>query len=213
MRGAVIPATVLFIGLLGSFVAEYWSVLLAVAVVVALGVVLIVKYNRGGRGAWRRRDSGCEEENEEKHEIRHGTAVHEYENDKVHGELRSQASLKTKMVEREVRADGNFLLQPKHVRRKYGKANDPWYDGPKHKVRRESGSRSNERRLGQLDVELPATTPWHSVKSDVYHNHASCRKGSKIRPEHIRLGTGGRNLCVHCAVLSGIVGGKGRNPA
>ena len=212
MRGPLLPATILFIVLLGSFVVEYWPMLLAVAVVVALGVVVIVKYTGGGREAWRRQDSGRGAKNDENHEICGGTAVHEYESGKEHGELTSLDSLGTKMVEREVRAGGSFVLQPKHVRRKGGKPNDPWYDGPSHKVRRVSSSGSNETRLGQLDVELPATSPWHSVKSDVYHNHVSCRKGSKIRPEYTRPGTGGRNLCVHCAVLSGIVGGKGHNP-
>ena len=197
-------------GLLGSFVAEYWSVLLAV--VVALGVLLIVNIKGGGRGAWRRQDSGRGAKNDENRETTREAAVHESESGKVHREQRSQASLGTKLVEREVRAGGSFVLQPKHVRREYGKANDPWYDGSSHKVRRVTGSGSNEMRLGRLNVELPATSPWHSVKSDVYHNHVSCRKGGKIHPEHKRLGTGGRNLCVHCAVLSGIVGGKGRNP-
>ena len=212
MRGPLLPATILFIGLLGSFAAEYWSVLLAVAVIVALGVLVIFKYTGGGRGAWRRQDSGCGAKNDESHERRGGTAVYEYKSDNEHRELTSLDSLGTKIVEREVRAGGSFVLQPKHVRRKYGKANDPWYDGPSHKVRRISGSGSEETSLGQLNVNLPATSPWHSIKGDVYHNHVSCRKGSKIRPEHIRPGTGDRNLCVHCAVLGGIVGGKGRDP-
>ena len=213
MRGPLLPATILFMVLLGSFVAEYWSVLLAVAAVVAFGVVVIVKYKEGGRGAWRRQESGRGAKNDENRQTTRGIAVHQSESDKVHLEPQLQTSLGTNMVEREVRTGGSFVLQPKHVRREYGKANDPWYDGPSQKVRRASGSGSNEMRFDQLDVELPATSSWHSVKSDVYHNHVSCRKGSKIRPEHIRPGTGGRNLCVHCAVLSGVVGGKGRNPS
>ena len=211
MRGPLLPATVLFIAMLASFVAELWPLLLALAGIAALGGIVIPRFFRSGGGTRQRVRSHSRRKNGQ---IRRRTSARKrHESDKGHREQRPRNPRGTEMVVGDFQAGRKFVLQPKHVRRKSGRANDPWYDGPRHREQRVSRSESAGRAPALLEVVSSATAPWHSVNSDVYHNNASCRKGSKIRPEYIRSGEGGRNLCANCAVLSGFVGGKRRNPA
>ena len=44
MRGLLLPATVLFIAMLASFVAEYWPLLLALAGIAALGGIAMPRF-------------------------------------------------------------------------------------------------------------------------------------------------------------------------
>lgn len=46
--------------------------------------------------------------------------------------------------------------------------------------------------------------PWHSINSDddVYHNNSKCNLGRGIRPERLKYGTGGRQLCQRCRALN-----------
>ena len=210
MRGLLLPATVLFIAMLASFVAEYWPLLLALAGIAAVGGIAMPRIFRSGGGARQRESSHSRGKNDQIR--RRTTARKRRESGKGHREQRPRNPRGTEMLVGDFQAGRNFVLQPKHVRRKSGRANDPWYDGPRHREHRVSRSESAGRAPALLEVVSSATTPWHSVKSDVYHNNVSCRKGSKIRPEYIRSGEGGRKLCAHCAVLSGFVGGRRRNP-
>ena len=210
MRGLLLPATVLFIAMLASFVAEYWPLLLALAGIVALGGMVMPRIFRGGGGAQQRESSHSRGKNDQIR--RRMTTRKRHKSGKGHREERTGYSRGTEMLVGDFQAGRNFVLQPKHVRRKSGRANDPWYDGPRHRVHQDSRSESADGAPALLEVGSSATTPWHSVNSDVYHNNVSCRKGSKIRPEYIRSGEGGRKLCAHCAVLSGFVGGRRRSP-
>lgn len=45
-------------------------------------------------------------------------------------------------------------------------------------------------------------SPWHSIKTDVYHNNTNCNTGNNIEKENIRQGTGNKRLCKECAGLS-----------
>ena len=47
--------------------------------------------------------------------------------------------------------------------------------------------------------EIP---PWHSVKSDVYHNNISCSTADAIVKENLREGTGSKPLCSECERLN-----------
>lgn len=49
---------------------------------------------------------------------------------------------------------------------------------------------------------MPRTSPWHSIKSDVHHNHTHCNTGNNIESENRREGTGGKPLCSECAELN-----------
>ena len=49
---------------------------------------------------------------------------------------------------------------------------------------------------------MPYKSPWHSVKSNVYHNNSDCNTGNNIEKENIRQGTGGHPLCIECKGLN-----------
>ena len=51
-------------------------------------------------------------------------------------------------------------------------------------------------------IKIPKVAPWHSVKSDVYHNHTDCNTGNNIEVENRQQGKGGKKLCGECAKLS-----------
>lgn len=44
-------------------------------------------------------------------------------------------------------------------------------------------------------------SPWHSVKSDVYHDNTNCNTGNNIERENRREGTGGKAKCSECKGL------------
>ena len=46
---------------------------------------------------------------------------------------------------------------------------------------------------------------WHSKKrnvANVYHNNTKCEAGSRIEPQQVEQGTGGRPLCRRCKLLN-----------
>ena len=52
---------------------------------------------------------------------------------------------------------------------------------------------------------MPIVEPIYSAKPhapQVYHNNSGCTERNNIEIENIRLGTGGRPLCEHCARLN-----------
>ena len=49
---------------------------------------------------------------------------------------------------------------------------------------------------------MPKTSPWHSIKSDVYHDNTECNTGNNIEIENRKSGTGGKSLCQECARLN-----------
>ncbi len=49
---------------------------------------------------------------------------------------------------------------------------------------------------------MPQRSPWHSEKSDVYHNNTNCNTGNNIEKENVRPGTGGKKLCDECKRLN-----------
>ncbi|HMG75830.1 MAG TPA: hypothetical protein VK582_20185 [Pyrinomonadaceae bacterium] len=49
---------------------------------------------------------------------------------------------------------------------------------------------------------MPKKAPWHSTKSDVYHNNTECNTGNNIETENLEQGTGGKKLCSECAGLN-----------
>ena len=73
------------------------------------------------------------------------------------------------------------------------------HDGAPHRVQRLGSAPRTPASPGLTSL---ATAPWHAAKSDVYHNNVFCRKGSEIRRERLRSGTGGRRLCEHCFLLN-----------
>ena len=210
MRGSLLPATVFFIALVAAFVAEYWPLLLTVAVIVALGGVTMKEVFRRRSRTPQPKGFPCPEKH---NRTRRRTSMPKRQKgEKANQEPRTRSDRDTTTLEEEFRADRELLLQPKHVRRKNGRSNDPWYDGPRHGVHRVSKSERIDGAAVQWEQAPPATTAWYSAKGNVYHNNASCRRGRKIRSEYMRTGEGGRKLCANCAVLSGIVGGRRRNP-
>ena len=50
---------------------------------------------------------------------------------------------------------------------------------------------------------MPKKSPWHSTKSDVYHNNTECNTGNNIEKENLAQGTGNKKLCEECAKLNG----------
>ena len=46
------------------------------------------------------------------------------------------------------------------------------------------------------------TSPWHSIKSNVYHNNTRCNTGNNIERENIQRGTGNKSLCSECSYLN-----------
>ena len=46
---------------------------------------------------------------------------------------------------------------------------------------------------------MPHKKPWHSAKSEVYHDHSECNTGNNIERENLRPGTGGRRKCKECS--------------
>ncbi len=49
---------------------------------------------------------------------------------------------------------------------------------------------------------MPQAPSWHSALESVHHNNTTCRAGDDIKPENLRLGTGGKPLCPECARLN-----------
>lgn len=49
---------------------------------------------------------------------------------------------------------------------------------------------------------MPKVSPWHSTKSDKYHNNTNCNTGNNIEVENKRSGTGGKALCDECRGLN-----------
>jgi hypothetical protein len=49
---------------------------------------------------------------------------------------------------------------------------------------------------------MPKTSPWHSIKQQVYHNNTNCNTGNNIEVENRRSGTGRKRLCSECAKLN-----------
>lgn len=50
---------------------------------------------------------------------------------------------------------------------------------------------------------MAKTSPWHSVKADVYHDDTDCNTGNNIERENLRSGTGGKPKCAECKRLNG----------
>lgn len=44
-------------------------------------------------------------------------------------------------------------------------------------------------------------SPWHSIKSSVYHDDTECNTGNNIERENWRSGTGGKRHCDECAEI------------
>lgn len=42
------------------------------------------------------------------------------------------------------------------------------------------------------------THPWHSIKSNRYHDDTRCNTGNNIESENRRSGTGGKPKCQEC---------------
>ncbi len=40
--------------------------------------------------------------------------------------------------------------------------------------------------------------PWHSSKSEVYHDNTECNTGNNIERENMERGTGGGRKCEEC---------------
>ena len=53
------------------------------------------------------------------------------------------------------------------------------------------------------DLAMAKKAPWHSVKSDVYHDDTDCNTGNNIERENLRSGTGGKPKCSECKRLNG----------
>ena len=51
-------------------------------------------------------------------------------------------------------------------------------------------------------VSKMKTNPWHSIKSDVYHNNSKCTTRNNIERVNIRNGTGNKPLCKECKKLN-----------
>jgi len=49
---------------------------------------------------------------------------------------------------------------------------------------------------------MPKTSPWHSIKSDVYHDNTECNTGNNIEIENRQSGTGGKSPCQECDRLN-----------
>ncbi|HEX2242985.1 MAG TPA: hypothetical protein VHK27_06995 [Gammaproteobacteria bacterium] len=49
---------------------------------------------------------------------------------------------------------------------------------------------------------MPKTSPWHSVKQNVYHDNTDCGTGNKVEREDARAGTGGKQPCKECTELN-----------
>lgn len=53
-----------------------------------------------------------------------------------------------------------------------------------------------------ITMESKMLMPWHSVKENVYHNHADCESRETIPADDRRHGTGNKPLCKVCEKLS-----------
>jgi hypothetical protein len=53
---------------------------------------------------------------------------------------------------------------------------------------------------------MPRASAWHSILPfiRVYHNNTRCTEGNNIEPRNRRSGTGGKQLCHHCATLNAL---------
>jgi len=49
---------------------------------------------------------------------------------------------------------------------------------------------------------MAKTSPWHSIKGNVYHDNTSCKTGNNIEKENVRRGTGNKKLCDECKDLA-----------
>lgn len=47
-------------------------------------------------------------------------------------------------------------------------------------------------------------SPWHAINRSVHHDNTQCTEGNNIERENLRLGTGGKPLCIHCARLDAL---------
>jgi hypothetical protein len=46
------------------------------------------------------------------------------------------------------------------------------------------------------------TSPWHSIKSNRYHDNTNCNTGNNIERENWQSGTGGKLRCEECTRLA-----------
>ena len=148
------------IGVVGAIFIQHWKAIVTVAGLVLFAVVCIVSVN-----------------------VTPQQAIHSRGRKHKQGKPRGDPKAKPPKPNRD------FLLQPKSVRRKLGKATDPWYDGPAKAIRTPR-------------FVSDATNAWHSSKSVVYHDNTLCDGGRNIRPQYWRSGTGGRHLCKNCSRLN-----------
>ena len=44
--------------------------------------------------------------------------------------------------------------------------------------------------------------PWHSIKSNVYHDNSDCNTGNNIERENYQQGNGGKTKCLECKRLT-----------
>jgi len=45
---------------------------------------------------------------------------------------------------------------------------------------------------------MAKVSKYHSVLEDVYHDNNTCKLGTNIQAGHLKLGTGGKELCSYC---------------
>jgi hypothetical protein len=48
---------------------------------------------------------------------------------------------------------------------------------------------------------MTKTSPYHSTKASVHHDHARCKTGNDIETAHRQEGNGGKPLCEECKKL------------
>lgn len=94
----------------------------------------------------------------------------------------------------------------------------PWnwkQRGPDNSILGERGCRGRLAVHPESEFIMRTALPWHSLNvnhlrglfglgSLVYHNNNACTEGNNIEPQYLRIGTGDRALCAHCARLNAI---------
>jgi hypothetical protein len=48
---------------------------------------------------------------------------------------------------------------------------------------------------------MAKTSPYHSIKASVHHDHPGCATGNDIETAHRQEGNGGKPLCEECKRL------------
>lgn len=49
---------------------------------------------------------------------------------------------------------------------------------------------------------MPIIRPFHALTEDFFHNNSDCTEGAAIKPEDLKRGTGGKQLCEICKRLT-----------